>query len=282
MVAQTQFHGKELVKMQVQDQPKNLLVLRRSRTTRLFDVHPLVEAFNAEHGTNLKVVSHKVADVALTVGETWRRIVSGAGFVVDASIAFEKRGAKLGKEMIFFAQDEPRVVLATGRYKGEKDVALVTKGLTYADVAYTINGKQRTLQELLQAEGIDYLLALSMREVSEIRQLMTDDRLILVPNFSGPSGWYTPHSETGVPHGRKVDASSDARYLYRLNDSSYVGLLVRFGGCGRRSIDAYYWPSYGFGVVAEVPEADAPKIEALLASNFRTEELAGVAFQQRP
>ena len=67
MGAQNQVHGKELLKVQVRGETRNLLVLRGNGSTRLFDAHPLVEGFNAENGTSLKVVSHPVADVALTV-----------------------------------------------------------------------------------------------------------------------------------------------------------------------------------------------------------------------
>ncbi|PIP38804.1 MAG: hypothetical protein COX19_10685 [Desulfobacterales bacterium CG23_combo_of_CG06-09_8_20_14_all_51_8] len=93
-----------------------------------------------------------------------------------------------------------------------------------------------------------------------------------------------PHAETGVPHGRKVDQSADARYLYRLNDSSYVGLLVRGVYYLRQGVDALCQPSDRFGVVAEVPEGDVAKIEALIApiatpqtSKKTTIEIAGVS-----
>ena len=114
MGAQTQIHGKELLRISVQGQPKNLIVLRGNGTTRLFEGHSLVEALNKEHGMGLTVISHPVADVALNVGETWKSLPA---FVVNASIAYEKPETKLGKEIIFSAEGEPRVVLATGKYK---------------------------------------------------------------------------------------------------------------------------------------------------------------------
>jgi len=237
MGAQNQVHGKELLKVQVQGEPKNLVVLRGNGSTKLFDAHPLVEGFNAEHGTSLTVISHKVADVALNVGETWRSLPA---FAVDASIAYETHGTKLGKEIVFSSEGEPRVVLATGKYKGERDVALVTLGVSSAD---------------FKKDGDSLVLDIP------------ENRLVVVPNFPGPDGWYMPHSETGVPHGKEVEESSDARYLYRLNDSSYVGLLVR-GGSGNcydgRNVLADYLASNRFGVVAEAPEGDAAKIQALL------------------
>lgn len=237
MGAQAQIHGKKLVRLQHREENRNLVVLRGSGSTRMFNVHPLVEAFNKEHGTNLKVVAHDVADTALNVGETWRDI-SGFAFVVDASIAYEKPGTKLGKEIVFSAEGEPKVVLATGKYKGERDVALVALGVTEAD--FKKDGNSVTLD-------------------------IPESRLVVVPDFPGPDGWYIPHAETGVPHGEQVEASAEARYLYRLNDSSYVGLLARGVG-GGQGVDAFYGPSNEFGVVTEVPEGDAEKVSALISA----------------
>jgi hypothetical protein len=215
-----------------------------------------VEALNKEHGMGLTVISHPVADVALNVGETWRSLPA---FVVNASIAYEKPGTRLGKEIVFSAEGEPRVVLATGKYKGELDVALVTLGVSSAD---------------FKKDGNSFVLDIP------------ESRLVVVPNFPGPDGWYLPHAETGVPHGKEVKSSSDVRYLYRLNDSSYVGLLVRYDisasdihwhpsdysqcCCDWQVVGAVCRASDRFGVVAEVPEGDAAKIQALTAPRHQT------------
>lgn len=234
---QNQVQGKRLLKVPFQGGTRNLLVLRGNGSTRLFDAHPLVEGFNAEHGTDLTVVSHKVADVAQTVGDTWRSLPD---YVVDASIAYETPGTRLGTEIVFAAENEPRVVLATGKFKGEKDVALVALDVTSAD---------------FKKDGNSIMLDIP------------ESRLVVVPKFPGPDGWYMPHAETGVPHGRKVDQSTDARYLYRLNDSSYVGLLVRGGDvyCDGQCVGALCGASDGLGVVVEVPEGDVAKIETLIS-----------------
>ena len=150
---QNQVHGKELLRVQVQGPPRNLVVLRGNGSTRLFDAHPLVDAFNAEHGTRLTVVSHKVADVAQTVGDTWRSLLA---YAVDASIAYEKPGTKLGKEIIFTADGEPKVALATGKFKGEQDVALVALGISSTD--FKRDGNSITLD-------------------------IPENRLVVVPNF---------------------------------------------------------------------------------------------------
>ena len=235
MALQHQIHGKELLRVNVAGQKKNIVVLRGNSSIELFEAHPLVEGFNAEHGTNLKVVSYNVADVAETVGETWRSL---SAYAVDASIAYEKLGTKLGKEIVFAAEGEPRIILETGKYKGEKDVALVAQGLSSADFK---------------------------REGNSIFLDIKDDRLVVVKDFPSLDGWYMPHPETGVPTGGKVDHQSPAaRYLWTLN-ASYVSLLVRGAVyVGRRGVFADLRSSGRFWVVAEVPVLDIPKIEGLL------------------
>ena len=233
-MARVQIHGKEMLRVHVAGQIKNLVVLRGNGSTSLFDAHPLVEGFNREHGTNLTVISYKVADVVQTVGETRKSLPT---YAVDASIAYEEPYTKLGKEIVFAAEGEPRIVLATGRYNGGKDIALVALGVTSVD--FKRDGNSLTLD-------------------------IPESRLIAVPNFPYSEDWYRPHTKTGVPHGINTEQSSGARYLSRLNDSSYVGLLVRGGVNWEQFVDASCHASGRFGVVAEVPEWDVAKITSLL------------------
>jgi hypothetical protein len=251
MGVQTRIHGKKLLRISVLGQQKNLIVLRECERRGLFEAHPLVEDFNRQHGTNLTVVSHKVADAALTVAKEGIRSFFGYFFLpttfpVGASIAYEKPGTKLGKEIVLSVGDEPRVVLATGKYKGEKDIALVALDLA--------------LEDFKRERGKGIVLDIP------------ESRLVVVPNFPSRDGWYMPHAVTGVPQGRKKYDSDTRylyRYLYRLEDSSYVGLPVRGSGIlDMQTVFANLRASSSFmlGVVAEVPEADVTKIEALLSS----------------
>lgn len=218
----------------MQGQPNRLLVLEGRGSTRLFDAYPLVETFNAEHGTGLTVVSHRMADAALTTGRTLER-PRLPEFAVDAAIAYEKPRTPLGTHIAFSFGDKPRVVLPTHMYAGEHDIALVVMGLSPADFK-----KERGF------------LVLDIPE----------RRLIAINDFPPKNGWHMPDSRTGVPHGTKAEIGSAPRDLNRL-DSSYVGLLVR-SGCGfNRLVSAFYTSSARFGVVAEVPEGDVAKIEAL-------------------
>jgi hypothetical protein len=243
MAARTHIHGKNLLRVQAEGQQKNLLVLRGAGSTPLFEAHLRVEEFNSEHGTNLRVVSHKVADAALTGGQ----INGDIRFPVDAAIAYSEPLFQLGSLLWchFDAHNgPPKVSLATGRYKNERYAALVALGLSSADFI---------------KDGDSFVLGIP------------DERLILVPNFARRDGWYLPHEGTGVPQGETVHQSTDARYLVRFDDPlflgyTYVGLLVRgvVRGKYRREIDATWGPHHRAGVVAEVPEADVGKIRELL------------------
>jgi hypothetical protein len=241
--AQNQIHGKKLLSIPVGGQTKNLIVLRGNGTTRLFEGHPLVETLNKEHGTGLSVISPKVADAALNTADTCRHL--RGDFAVDAAIAYERYGARLGKEIVFVTRSGSAVVLATGKHEGKENVALVALGLSSAD--FKKDGRYTILD-------------------------IHENRLIAVPDFPSRdptrNSYYLPHAETGVPHGGEVEQSTDTRFLVGTGEySPYVGLLTSISdiyGSLLHSVCAFHEPFAELGVVAEVPDADVPKIQALL------------------
>ncbi len=82
----------------------------------------------------------------------------------------------------------------------------------------------------------------------EIR--IKDEHINLIRGFRGEDGWYKQHTETGIPQGRKVKESSDARYLRRLDDS-YLGHVARgdvFNYDYRGDVSLDDRPSDRFGV----------------------------------
>lgn len=251
MGIQTRIDGKELTRINVDGQMRNLLTLRKDGSVGLFDAHPLVERINTELGTRLTVISHKAADVAFTILPTDFSLLPYA-CPVDASIAFERPGTRLGREIVNY-EHNPRVVLATGKYRGELDVALVALGLSPVD---------------FKKDGDSIVLDIP------------ESRLIAVPNFPRTEGWYMPHEQTGVPNGDRIREDFTEfyeyrpRYLNRTTDSPYVGLVTRdqipkrgthHYGVFRSgdNINVYYDPASQVGVAAEVPERDVAKIQAL-------------------
>ncbi len=76
--------------------------------------------------------------------------------------------------------------------------------------------------------------------------------------FPKKDGCYIPHAETGVPQGENAEANSNTRHLYRLNDSSYMGLLVRSVDYnGRQVVRASWRASFNWFGVALMPLAAA-------------------------
>lgn len=221
----------ESLRVEVNGQVKTLLVLRKEGTTNIFEAHSIVDKFNSEYGTNLNIISNKIADIALS--GLWRTL---PGFPVDTAIAYEKPGTRFGKEVVFSTKNQSKVVMATGKYEGEKDIALVALGL---NSAYFKKKRNSILLEIPETQ------------------------IIPVSNFPAANGWYCFHPETGVPCGQKAEAR-DIRYLWRENNS-YVGLIAR-------GINYYDWcdivwtnclPSTKLGVVAEVPESEISTIKSL-------------------
>lgn len=252
-------HGTGLLNVVAQGKPKNLLVLKMDRTTALFHAHPLVEDFNSRNGTHLKVISVPVADAALDPGPSRLNLPR---FAVDAAIAYENPGTKVGKHIVFYVEGLPKVVMQTGIARGEKGVALVAMGLTSADIAYTYRNMTRTLRDILDSQGITSLLAVDFKSITEIQLRIPDDRLVIVPDFPARDGYYMPHGAFMVPQGVAVRDIPLARKLNRLSMHSYVGLMTRPGG---RAIGACFWPSEQLGVVAEVPDSEVAKIKELIS-----------------
>lgn len=240
MNATTVTTGERLFRVRMQGKTHKLLVLRKALTTKLFEVHPLVDRFNEEHGTAVKVISPRVADHALTTERrTWMRLLSGSPFLVDASIAYGRAGVKLGTEIVFAAMDQPRVVMPTGRYHGEKNIALACLGLSGND--FVIDGRTIILH-------------------------VSDDRLIPVANFPRKRGWYPVADSTFVPSGVEVQYNPSARFTMVLTDSSYVGLMGRDMAVDRkfRGIIAGSVATNKFGIVVDVPVADLEKVRRLI------------------
>ena len=175
-----------------------------------------------------------VADHLLNRTENCHEVQQAFPSPVDAIIGYEKPGVALGEEIVFKDKGEPTVILPTGQFKGEKDIALVVLGLSPLD----INKDARNLTILIDVHI---------------------NRLIAVRAFPSEDGYYMPHAKTTVPHGEKVDPSPEARHLWRRGDSSYVGFIAR--GCGNRQrVYTTYSPLASLWVAVEVPDEDVTKI----------------------
>ena len=136
---------------------------------------------------------------------------------------------------------------------------VIFEGVTFKVVTFKVPKQFRgKINCALVVEHPDFELIDLGNNRFEIR---ATDGIHLIEQFPKQDGWHMPDAETGIPRGKAVKESSDARYLWRLKDSSYLGPVAREYGLGydyRRVVDLYRWSSNGSGV-ALVPLATAPK-----------------------
>ena len=79
-------------------------------------------------------------------------------------------------------------------------------------------------------------------------------------------GWYLTDEKYGIPNGERSNSSNpNARYLWRYQNESFSGLLVRryvgFGVGGRRYVDAALRPYFRFGVVKKEDQKSKEKVK---------------------
>lgn len=206
-------------------------VLRESAP--LLEAPFLVRDFNQKHGTNVRLIRLEVADYLAHKTLVWNHVKDGFPSPTDQILAYGDVDTPLGKEVVFKRGDEPRVIFTTGSYKGEKDIALVVKGITAEDI---------------QRDGEDIVISVS------------EDRLIAVPEMARQShGWYVPHAETGIPHGEMRRCSADTKRLDTISRGSFVGFTVfhiKVGYNWLPFLAADNSPSEPMGIAVEIPETD--------------------------
>ncbi len=210
------------------------------------EVFPEVDRINTAKGSSLRVISPQVADTLVTTPDgPWRYVRDGSPFFTNAALAYESKGKPLGRHILLALEsteeNEDRLlyVLATGKYRGEKGIALLVPDLTAADF-----------------KRVDDCL---------IRIDVPDSRLVVVRAFPDRGArYYLPYFSTTIPHGTEVGISDpQARYLIK-RETSYVGPVVRCVGgvegmAHARQVSVDYGPSAKLGVLVVIPEKDLPK-----------------------
>jgi hypothetical protein len=228
------------------------LALKGKESTALFGAHKEIEDINQKHGTNLRVISHDLADCALdgtliervanvTVRWIWESFLPAGLFPVDAAIGYEQWGVPFGDQIVYHAQDGSRVILPTGKYRGETDIGLVAVGLRSTD--FKQDGKTTILD-------------------------ISDDRLVVTTGIPDRSFWNIISIPTVKPEEVGTPMYSSTKWVWRNDDAPYVGLIARHAGIDNehrlQGVFANSLPSTRVGVVAEVPNADFRKLQALL------------------
>lgn len=271
-------YGKQIMKVKHNGRTRNLVVLARAK---MVFAHSEVDKFNDEHGTKLRIVPLDLADSFVNAEDIWIGM-DRFTFPVDCAIAYEEPGRKLRKYIKSPDHIYPKVVFATGKYKGERNIALVAHGLTSSD---------------FKLEG------------ETLRLDISDDRLLPVTQFpEEKEGWYIPDLETGIPHGKRIldlailpkntrqranypqnkrepimhpketiESTIKARFLVRMRQTSYAGLLTfsEFGPFLNANQPLAERGDYE-RVLAEVPDEDVDKIRPLLSEAKTDIKVSGI------
>ena len=133
-----------------------------------------------------------------------------------------------------------KAVFLTGKYRGERGIALAVPGLATADFS-------------MRRDTITFDLA---------------DRAVPVP-IPEEGGWYKPHEKTGIPSGTRVLPNTESWKLSEhlwIGDGSSIVLASSdsFAIEGRASVHLDYSVSSNGGLVVEVPEKDILKFNAII------------------
>ncbi len=183
------------------------------------EIYPFLDMLNKTQGLNARLLRPEAAEKVLE--RDWSRMLSDFPFATDGIIAFEKAGAKLGREIVYSCGGIPRYVLPTGKYEGEK-AALVAVGLSSAD---------------FRQDSKDIIL-----DISDAR---------LLPFYDFPE-------KTGIYERKKQEWERDSEFrgwgsqtkLYRA-PGAYVGCLAKTSDPAGKYLRAIYspWDNYSIIVI---------------------------------
>ncbi len=176
-------------------------------------------------GKECRPISPELADLLLHSGVR-NDLLRISPFATGALIAYEKAGAPFGNDIVFEDHSGMRTVMGSGRYKGERSLALFVPSVRAGD---------------FECEGKEMFLTADQ------------SRVVPVPAFPEVSGWHETFRDTAVPHGEPL-SEGNGRYLSR-TINPYVGLLARgysHDGHGKAHVCADFAPWYHLGAVFEV------------------------------
>ncbi len=158
------------------------------------------------------------------------------GIWTGLMVAYEKPGVAL-KDSITYTDSSSKITYTFNvppQFKGEKNCILCVAHGFLANGTPTFQHKQVSGGTLIE---------------------VADPSLIsLIKNYNKDDGWYLPEPQFGIPVGASSkDTNQAARYSYRINSDSYIGLVARVDvvdGGGQRYVNADGLPSFLLGVLA--------------------------------
>jgi hypothetical protein len=164
-----------------------------------------VDRFNAAHGTNVRIARDEVITQAMRSGLlSGMRLMRYSPIDVRGILAHEAPDTPLGEHVVWRRDGAPDVVMPTGRWRGQTNVALWLPDPCGADIR---------------------------RKADRIVFDVPDDRLIAVPTFRAVTGLYRMDPGTRLPVGEPLPPDTDIsrdelRWLQANTSEACVSALV--------------------------------------------------------
>ncbi len=206
----------------------------------LISIHRLLDSFNREHGTGLRLIRHDLAAELVRELGVYHNTRGGvfltksSPFVTDALIAYERPGKRFGDEIVspYF----PRLIVPTGSFKGERDAAILLTGISMDDLK---TGSKETKVEA------------------------PDSKITLVKPFPGRSAEFFYRCGHVLNLGKPSAGSSFPEISLERAEGEWVGPIVRTvemrpngGWWGMRRLIANQEAGSRFHALVEMSEED--------------------------
>ena len=196
---------------------------------------PAWEAIERADKEGKIIIPNCVHDRMLVETKHWKKPEINAGYWAwtGTGVIYEAPNKPFGEAVVFIWQnqkiDYSVSFTVPKQFQGMENCVLVVE---HPDFGFTLVGKNK------------YELKIK------------DENLIhLLENFPKEDGWHHYDERLRIPVGEKLDdqqADDSMRYLWRIDNHSYVGLLARLGNIGgsswRQNVGASRWLSDGLGV----------------------------------
>ncbi|MDO8554884.1 MAG: hypothetical protein Q7S22_08795 [Candidatus Micrarchaeota archaeon] len=243
-------------------------------------IHPLIDRFNSANRTHLQLVRPQVVDAALRDEHACSFVEMCEPVATNAIVAYSSTGKRFPRFIehdeavklpeVFLIEDQwngARYVLPSGKYAGEKGIALVVIGLNSRDFQ-----TGRSPDEVIINVSDDRIIPVRNFPIVSSFFLGDDGEAMVYDkeqrhNFSA---WFFQDRKTTLPCGRTpVDYRKGAVQLRlsmhktSLDRDFCVTTIAREWGLGaiRSTIDLSNGPLSKYHALVEIPERDLSRIE---------------------
>jgi hypothetical protein len=177
----------------------------------IIDAYRAVQDYNDTHHPKVRMVRAKVADEVLSDQdrENWLEFMNNFRFAVDGALAYEMPGKQFGE--FITARHEAtgrRLILPTGKYKGERNICLRIRELRYSDFQDT--------------------------ERKDVHLNLPDSRFTPVTDFPIMNGWYRLHRRQDLPSAEEGDLGNGRNFTRK--KGAHVAPIIRDAVFNRFSI----------------------------------------------